>query len=1355
MRDLLPARYRERVRSLSPKMGLALGIAAGVVLVLGFVAYFFVQSGWVREFARTRIIAQLERATGGEVRYGSIHFDWRHLRIVVRDLTIRGLEPAASPPLFYVQEVQAGLRVQSISARRIDLASLTLQGPAVHLIVNEDGSTNLPKPKVQQPRRDWLQTIFDLKVARFSLQDGVLLFEGKRRPIEAQGENLQVQFSYVPDTERYEGLLSVNPVEWTLGSRPKTPMSADLTLIVERNRLEVPSATVKMLSSRFEAKASMDSFRTPRLAASFEGTASIPDWCRYFGIRSLRQGVAAVSGAAEYVSPSNYQVLAKVNGRGAAVQYDPFSASGVSFRTTVAMTPGRMRIENVRANGLGGTFEGRAEIQDFETYRVTGTAGGFRIRDVLAAFQPPLPGTPLAESWTGEASGPVTLQGSLRGRPFRAEATIAVAPEEGGVPVNGLIDAVYELPRDAGSPGTVRFGESHLSTGATQIHFSGSPENVLPVRIETSQLDDFLPAVKMAYSEPLTRMPVSLTRGPVRFQGNVTGGWKAPRIDGRITGEGLLYEGNVLDEVSAALVVSEQELAVSRGRVTKGKMTALIDGSLALVNWKPQPGSLARASLTLEGATAQTLASLAGHKTIPVETTVTARATVAGTWSEPLVQGEVETGSGKAWGESFDQFRANLATAEGRVELRNVLLRRGTVSIGARLIFDHPRGDFRNGSLHFEASSNALRVDSLQRIHEANPNLGGAARVAVTGGARLENLGKADASFLLTELNGEARAERLELSGKPVGAVTLLLSTKNGLLEVDLDSQLLENSVNGHGVWKLQAGYPGEFNAEVKTVNVSRLRDFFMKPGTLGEWQFDGSAQLSLKLAGPALEPAQWTGELVIPTLEIFPVSEEEGPRPALKLRNEGPIAFALASSTLTVKSATLVGPGTNLQAGGRWQFRERSPLDFHVNGSLNLAVLDRFTEDLAVTGSVEIGASIRGSVQRPLMDGRLQVKDSAIALEDTTAGLSNLNALVLFNGTQARVQELKAETGGGKLGATGFLDFAGGTLTFRFESNASQVRVRYPEGFSTTADAQLTYSGTLKSSLLSGTVTVLRSSFHPNTDLYSIFAKSNEPVRTPSARSGLLGGLQFDIRVETAPDLRLESALTQDIQAEGNLTVRGSIYNPVVLGRIFVTQGRINFFGTNYDISQGTVSFVNPVRVEPVLNLDLETRVRGIDVILTLAGPINKLSITHRADPPLEFSEVVALLTTGRAPASDPTLAALRASQSQYNQLGATALLGQAIATPVTSRLQRFFGVSRLKIDPNLTGIDNRPQARVTIEQQVTKDITFTYVTDVTRADQQVVQMEWALNKEWSLLAIREENGLFGVDFLYRKSFK
>src|SRR5207253_1339404 len=107
--------------------------------------------------------------------------------------------------------------------------------------------------------------------------------------------------------------------------------------------------------------------------------------------------------------------------------------------------------------------------------------------------------------------------------------------------------------------------------------------------------------------------------------------------------------------------------------------------------------------------------------------------------------------------------------------------------------------------------------------------------------------------------------------------------------------------------------------------------------------------------------------------------------------------------------------------------------------------------------------------------------------------------------------------------------------------------------------------------------------------------------------------------------------------------------YNPVLLGRLNVSQGEINFFGTQYTINQGSITFTNPVKLEPVINVDLETRVQGIDVTLTIAGPITKLTMTPRSDPPMQYSDVLALLATGSRPSTDPTLSA-RQNQPQQS---------------------------------------------------------------------------------------------------------
>src|SRR6185503_1707150 len=101
------------------------------------------------------------------------------------------------------------------------------------------------------------------------------------------------------------------------------------------------------------------------------------------------------------------------------------------------------------------------------------------------------------------------------------------------------------------------------------------------------------------------------------------------------------------------------------------------------------------------------------------------------------------------------------------------------------------------------------------------------------------------------------------------------------------------------------------------------------------------------------------------------------------------------------------------------------------------------------------------------------------------------------------------------------------------------------------------------------------------------------------------------------------------------------------------------------------------------------------------------------------------------------------------------TGLVGQALNAQLSSKVQRFFGATRVKIDPTLTGVENVPQARLTMEQQVSKDITLTYITNLNRTQEQTVRMQVDLDKNWSAIIVRDSNCVLGVDFQYRKRFK
>jgi len=160
---------------------------------------------------------------------------------------------------------------------------------------------------------------------------------------------------------------------------------------------------------------------------------------------------------------------------------------------------------------------------------------------------------------------------------------------------------------------------------------------------------------------------------------------------------------------------------------------------------------------------------------------------------------------------------------------------------------------------------------------------------------------------------------------------------------------------------------------------------------------------------------------------------------------------------------------------------------------------------------------------------------------------------------------------------------------------------------------------------------------------------------------------------------------------------------------------------------------------------------------VVSVSGPMDRLKLTYRSDPPMQFSDIVALLATGKMPTTDPVLATRQpaAPDQNFTQMGASAVLSQAVANPVSGRLQRLFGVSKLKIDPQIIGAENTPQARMTLEQQITKKLTFTYIQDVASTNPQIVRVQWDFDPAWTAVAERQSNGALGLNFFYKRRFR
>jgi translocation and assembly module TamB len=209
------------------------------------------------------------------------------------------------------------------------------------------------------------------------------------------------------------------------------------------------------------------------------------------------------------------------------------------------------------------------------------------------------------------------------------------------------------------------------------------------------------------------------------------------------------------------------------------------------------------------------------------------------------------------------------------------------------------------------------------------------------------------------------------------------------------------------------------------------------------------------------------------------------------------------------------------------------------------------------------------------------------------------------------------------------------------------------------------------------------------------------------------------------------------------NLRVVGTAANPVIVGRTDFTGGDLFFQNNRYTLQRGIIDFVNPNETQPVLNVVITTVVQQYNLTLTMLGPLDRLRTTYSSDPPLATVDVINLLARGQT-----------TEESTPGSLSADSVLASGLASQVSSRLQKFAGISSLQIDPTIGGNGTDPTARIAIQQRVTRNFVFTFSTDVTNPQGEIVQGDYQISKHWAVSATRDQWGGYAVDGKYRTDF-
>ncbi len=179
--------------------------------------------------------------------------------------------------------------------------------------------------------------------------------------------------------------------------------------------------------------------------------------------------------------------------------------------------------------------------------------------------------------------------------------------------------------------------------------------------------------------------------------------------------------------------------------------------------------------------------------------------------------------------------------------------------------------------------------------------------------------------------------------------------------------------------------------------------------------------------------------------------------------------------------------------------------------------------------------------------------------------------------------------------------------------------------------------------------------------------------------RRGSAQNIQLNLGVSSENNINLVSR-TLSINGSANLRVRGTVAEPVILGRVNLSGGDIILNGDRFVLNGGTIEFVNPSETQPVVNLALNTTIQQYNISMRFNGPIDQLRTNYSSDPSLPAADIINLLAFGE------TTEASAANATPANQ-AAESLVASQVSSQVTSRVSKVAGISQLSINPVLAG--------------------------------------------------------------------
>ena len=1020
-------------------------------------------------------------------------------------------------------------------------------------------------------------------------------------------------------------------------------------------------------------------------------------------------------------------------------------------RADVVATSGEIALNNLTAEVMEGSLAGSAIIATNERNNSQINAD-FTNLDLskLVALQGGRV-IPLA----GQASGKVDL--TFPGTNFRAASGSLTADftanagtsERGLIPVNGRVGLIADKGLFNIDYANLNTENSRL-TATGQFDLGGYDSN-LNISLKSADAGEIQRLITVLNISPELERQINSNRiqlaGNLTFDGNLTGSLDNPTIDGRAALDSISMRERTLGSLATNIFVSPEIIELRNGILQEpaGGGNAAFSVSI------PQTGAN---NITVQATlnrinTGNLIAALpvdalpSTLRDIQAETSGTLNLT--GLPNEMRGEAEIRSGAGTISGQPFEGFDTRL-TFEGTLATLE--------KFEARFADGYLRakGTYRNDSTEFDLdiegrNLQAARLRPLLPNNESFPDFAGTLDL----NAKAAGLANDTSTF---NVNFEGVGRNITVSGNPFGDINFKGNTVDRQLNANLTASI--ESQRQEITATLNFADPDLPVRAVTEFNNTELAPFIALLRAPNE---------QVKITGRATGNVDFAGKLMALDADgnrVFSTENLSGTANLTQLALQvndtpfaatSPLTIRFTPREVTINNARFAGAGSNLVVNGTKAFAADAVNNLTVDGTINLRVLDALSRNTFFAGLADVSVRLTGVNRDARLSGTAQVQNASIStfVGSERLNFTRINGRVLFTSNQVQIEQAVGYLGGGKVLASGGALLDNLRLEgYRLELRGTNITAPLPQGFVTTADADITITGRRIGSdydtLIAGTLFARRAVYTEDIDIADVIGSRREgSISEGSGGASVLGVPRLDIVLQGRDSLIVRNNLA-DLTASADLRITGDVNDPVITGRVTANEGLLFYRNDRYTVQRGIVEFPVQANRDPFVNLQAETEIQGYQITVNLVGELSDLSslnATLRSNPALPQADVVSLITTGslaNTSSGIPTLA-----QTGINT-AAEVLTDALINDPLRRATDKLFGLNRFEIDPILSGTRLNPTARLTVGRQINRNLLITYSTNLSEDQQQVLALEYRVSNRLSFVAQYEQRSLSNV---------